>query len=74
MKKLRRYSLWMDVGVSGTADGYARRDIDPLLDRLEAAEAALRGMLDLWAREWDHEGGSAIPGEVEAAHEVLAKV
>ena len=35
---------------------------------------ALEGMRDLWAREWDHEGGSTIPDEVERMFAALEEV
>ena len=65
---------WFPYCEYGTAD-MEEHDLGDYVLFGDCAElvTALRGMLDLWAREWDHEGGSAMPEEVEVVHEVLAK-
>ena len=45
--------------------GEIAKDIIAIEAERDEYREALEGMRDLWAREWDHEGGSTIPVEVE---------
>ena len=78
-----RAALEKDIGakaraaLEGVDDGghwYSQASMDAVVRERDEYREALEGMRDLWAREWDHEGGSTIPVEVERMFAALEEV